>query len=123
MRRTCRRINTRTGRRETKVTYGLSSLPRNLAGASQLECIWRGHWTIKNRLHYVREKRSAKTAVSSGPAWPRKRWLPSATRSFPCCASMAGPISRPLPAAMPSIRNERCNFLECPHYEITLRAP
>ncbi len=56
MRRTCRRINTRTGRRETEVTYGLSSLPRNLAGASQLECIWRGHWTIENRLHYVRDE-------------------------------------------------------------------
>lgn len=56
LRRTCRRINTRTGRRETEVTYGLSSLPRGLAGASQLERIWRGHWTIENRLHYVRDE-------------------------------------------------------------------
>jgi predicted transposase YbfD/YdcC len=56
MRRTCRRINTRTGRRETEVTYGLSSLPRSLAGASQLEHIWRGHWTIENRLHSVRDE-------------------------------------------------------------------
>jgi predicted transposase YbfD/YdcC len=56
MRRTCRRINTRTGRREVEVAYGLTSLPRTLAGPVQLERIWRAHWTIENRLHYVRDE-------------------------------------------------------------------
>ena len=56
MRRTCRRINARSGLVETETTYGITSLPRELAGPKQLEQFWRGHWTIENRLHYVREK-------------------------------------------------------------------
>lgn len=53
--RTCRRVHLRTGQVETETTYGLTSLPRSLAGPVQLEQIWRGHWTIENRLHYVRD--------------------------------------------------------------------
>ena len=56
MRRTCRRINTRSGLVETETTYGITSLPRELAGPKQLEQFWRGHWTIENRLHYVRDE-------------------------------------------------------------------
>jgi predicted transposase YbfD/YdcC len=56
LRRTCRRLNLRTGRLESEVTYGLTSLPRDLAGPVQLEQIWRGHWTIENRVHYVRDE-------------------------------------------------------------------
>ena len=56
MRRTCRRINMRSGLVETETTYGITSLPRALAGPQQLEQFWRGHWTIENRLHYVRDE-------------------------------------------------------------------
>ncbi len=56
LRRTCRRIHERTGLLETEVTYGITSLPTTLAGPAQLERIWRGHWTIENRLHYVRDE-------------------------------------------------------------------
>jgi predicted transposase YbfD/YdcC len=56
MRRTCRRRHTRTGHHEIEVTYGLTSLPRTLAGPTQLAQIWRAHWTIENRLHYVRDE-------------------------------------------------------------------
>ena len=56
MRRTCRRINSRSGLVETETTYGITSLPRALAGPQQLEQFWRGHWTIENRLHYVRDE-------------------------------------------------------------------
>lgn len=56
LRRTCRRVNLRTGRIETEVTYGLTSLPRELAGPAELEHFWRGHWTIENRVHYVRDE-------------------------------------------------------------------
>ena len=41
---------------ETEITYGITSLPTALAGPAQLERIWRGHWTIENRLHYVRDE-------------------------------------------------------------------
>lgn len=56
LRRVCRRIHERTGQIETEVTYGITSLPPALAGPAQLEQIWRGHWTIENRLHYVRDE-------------------------------------------------------------------
>lgn len=37
LRRTCRRVNLRTGHVESEVTYGLTSLPRELAGPAELE--------------------------------------------------------------------------------------
>ncbi len=55
MRRTCRRVNRRTGEIEQKITYGISSLDRQLAGPEHLERFWRGHWTIENQEHYVRD--------------------------------------------------------------------
>lgn len=56
LRRICRRSHERTGRIETEVTYAITSLPPTLAGPAELEHIWRGHWTIENRLHYVRDE-------------------------------------------------------------------
>jgi predicted transposase YbfD/YdcC len=55
MRRTCRRINRKTGLISEEVTYGITSLTRRQADAKLLEAIWRGHWTIENRVHYVRD--------------------------------------------------------------------
>ncbi len=37
------------------MTYGLTDLMPAQAGAPQLEALWRGHWTIENRAHYVRD--------------------------------------------------------------------
>jgi len=48
----CRRLNLRTGRLDSEVTFGLTSLLRDLAGPVQLRQLWRGHWTIENRVHY-----------------------------------------------------------------------
>jgi predicted transposase YbfD/YdcC len=56
LRRTCRRVIVSTGLVASETTYGITSLPRNLAGPKQLERFWRGHWTIENRLHYVRDE-------------------------------------------------------------------
>jgi len=56
LQRTCRRVMLRTGSVESETTSGITSLPRQLAGPEQLERFWRGHWTIENRLHYVRDQ-------------------------------------------------------------------
>lgn len=56
LRRTCRRIRVSTGLVESATTYGITSLPRALAGPELVERFWRGHWTIENRLHYVRDE-------------------------------------------------------------------
>jgi predicted transposase YbfD/YdcC len=55
MRRTCRRVKRKTGEVSETVTYGITSLTRQQANAQALEAVWRGHWTIENRVHYVRD--------------------------------------------------------------------
>lgn len=56
LRRTCRRYLVKQGRVSEKVTYGITSLSREEALPRQLEVLWRGHWTIENRNHYVRDE-------------------------------------------------------------------
>jgi predicted transposase YbfD/YdcC len=56
MRRTCRRVLLATGEVQTETHYGVTDLGHNLAGPQLLEQIWRGHWTIEDRLHYVRDE-------------------------------------------------------------------
>lgn len=55
MRRTCERVNCKSGKCTVTVSYGLTSLSADDAGAPDLEQLWRGHWTIENRKHYVRD--------------------------------------------------------------------
>ena len=55
LRRTCQRVNLTTGEIEEEVTYGVTSLPPPAASAAQVEALWRGHWTIENRVHRVRD--------------------------------------------------------------------
>ncbi len=55
LRRTCERVELTTGAVSQRVTYGLTSVPTRAATAAELEALWRGHWTIENRVHYVRD--------------------------------------------------------------------
>ncbi len=55
LRRTCERITLRTGVVSGEVTYGITSLPPQLATAAQVEALWRGHWGIENKVHHVRD--------------------------------------------------------------------
>ena len=54
LRRACRRVIVKTGEIQEDVTYGVTSLPIE-APAAAVEGFWRGHWTIENRVHYVRD--------------------------------------------------------------------
>lgn len=49
------RLNKRTGTREVKVHYGITSLGPERADARRLAAINRGHWGIENDLHWVRD--------------------------------------------------------------------
>jgi predicted transposase YbfD/YdcC len=42
-------------RTSKEIVYGITSLPKHLAKPAQLNTYTRGHWTIENRLHYVRD--------------------------------------------------------------------
>jgi len=55
LRRTCRRTSLATGEIGEETSYGVTSLPPEIASAAQVETLWRGHWTIENRLHYPRD--------------------------------------------------------------------
>lgn len=55
IRRTCQRVDLKTGVIGETVTYGVTSLASTAASAAHLEALWRGHWTIENRVHYVRD--------------------------------------------------------------------
>lgn len=54
-RRTCQRHVLKTGRTSQTVTYGITNLPERETSAALLEQLWRGHWAIESRSHYVRD--------------------------------------------------------------------
>jgi predicted transposase YbfD/YdcC len=45
----------RKGRTTVETGYALTSLPPEQADARRLLTLWRGHWSIENRLHWVRD--------------------------------------------------------------------
>lgn len=55
LRRTCTRTVCRTRKTTTTTTCGLTNLPRGETSASMLESLWRGHWSIESKSHYVRD--------------------------------------------------------------------
>ncbi len=55
LRRQCVRVNRKTGEVQRQTRYAVTSLKPEQAGAAELEALWRGHWTIENRVHRVRD--------------------------------------------------------------------
>jgi predicted transposase YbfD/YdcC len=55
VRRECWARELASGHERHEVTYAVTSLPPEVAGAAELEGYWRGHWTIENCVHYVRD--------------------------------------------------------------------
>lgn len=52
-RRQCR--VTQKGQTSAEVRYAVTSLTPTRADARELEALWRGHWSIENRLHWERD--------------------------------------------------------------------
>lgn len=53
----CRLVRTtrRDGVETVEIDYAITSAPRDRADATTLLAWWRGHWSIENRSHYVRD--------------------------------------------------------------------
>lgn len=49
------RTTKRKGKLTTEVRYAVTSLSRREADAAKLLQLWRNHWGIENRLHWVRD--------------------------------------------------------------------
>ena len=60
------------GSRET--AYGLTSLGAGQAGPEELAALVRRHWHIENRLHYVRDSPTTRTAAGCAWAICRATW-------------------------------------------------
>lgn len=54
-RRSCTRYIYRKDKMTSSVTYGLTNLPLKETSAALLEGLWRGHWVIESRSHYIRD--------------------------------------------------------------------
>lgn len=54
--RTCTRQRSLDDPAHSETTYAITSLSRRQATPKQLEHLWRGHWSIENRNHYVRDE-------------------------------------------------------------------
>lgn len=48
-------IDKHTGRATVQTAYAITSLPPQRATPAQLLCMWREHWHIENKLHWVRD--------------------------------------------------------------------
>ena len=90
------------GKVEVEVIFGITSLPRERAGARELLSLTRGHWGIENGLHGVRDgtlgEDASRVRKGSGPEvmaalrniviFVFKRWghksAAEATRHFVC---------------------------------------
>lgn len=55
VRRECERIELKSGKYSSEVSYGLLSMRPQEASAALIERMWRGHWTIENPVHHVRD--------------------------------------------------------------------
>jgi predicted transposase YbfD/YdcC len=53
--RVCQVTHQATGKTTTSVSFAITDLSREQANTEQLEALWRGHWAIENKLHYVRD--------------------------------------------------------------------
>jgi predicted transposase YbfD/YdcC len=56
LRRTCERYTIKTRKRSVAVHYGITDLRVEDCGVAELSRHWRGHWTIENKVHYVRDE-------------------------------------------------------------------
>jgi hypothetical protein len=65
----------RTGEKvETEVVLGITSLPRQRAGAEVLLAVNRGRWGIENGLHGVRDGTLREDASRIRTGWRRRSW-------------------------------------------------
>ena len=62
LRRSYYRYDPATGKEQTLVSYGITSLPAEAGDAAQLRDYWRRHWGIENGLHWVKDALLAEDA-------------------------------------------------------------
>src|SRR5262249_16624991 len=93
------------GKMSHETRYFITSAPRELADAGVLLSGARGHWSIENRSHYVRDVTLGEDAVASARAAVRRSWPPCAMRRLASSELPGRPIS-PRPSGGTLLRSE-----------------
>jgi hypothetical protein len=88
------------GKWSAETCYAITSLTAAQASHAELAAIIRGHWSIEDRLHWVRDM--AKTAPRSAPPAAPGSWPACATWPSPSCGSPELPASPPPCATTPA---------------------
>jgi hypothetical protein len=79
----------------TETVYAITDPHIHQAKPRHLAAWIRGHWAIENKIHWVRDVTSTKTAHRSAPAPGNTSWPPCATPLSAPYASTASPTSPP----------------------------
>ena len=84
---TTQRKNIATGEVETYKQYGITSLSPARATAADLLTYKRGHWTIENQSHWIRDVVSVRMPLKSGVLTYPPLWQSYETRLLRSCGS------------------------------------
>ena len=81
------------GKKTIEVVYLITSADPVSAPPATLAAWVQGHWSIENKLHYVRDVTFGEDNSQMRTGQARASWPPSETPSSACCVWPAGPTS------------------------------
>jgi Transposase DDE domain len=99
-----RKVRGLRGRRwPTTIVYAVTSLTHQAASPARLADLRRGHWSIENGLHWVRDVTMGEDACKVPPGPARRSWRACATSPSGSCACAATATSLPPYATTPAM--------------------
>lgn len=109
--RICERTVLKTRSVTHATSYALTSVPATVGSAAMSEHVWRGHWTIENKVHYVRDVTLGEDAHQMHIGHAPQALAAIQTRCSTSCGWQAGRIWQ-RPSATTAIRCQLlCNSL------------
>ncbi len=95
-------VRLNTGEVHRAVVYAVTSLPPEQADAQVLLRLWRGHWGIENRLHWLRDVGFSEDRSAARVDGVPQMLAAVGTPRLASCAPMVTPPAPPLAALSPT---------------------